>query len=305
MANETTGVASGSVEELIVELVAQDVIPKLRRKAVFQNVMRNYVWGGPSQVINVAQGDTLTFADLNEATANTYEEYTTTDRQLTPILVGTDLMLSWEALTHPSTSVHDALVNDISTAWAVYTDDAAAGLYTEASASTPTHEIGADGTALAVADVANVAQLLMTAGVPTGDNGAYALVVHPIQWQELGIDTTLVTNIMTGRGQLFATQGGEPTSEFFMGHVMGCDIWVSPSINESSGLHAIGMAPTALGVARKFVWTDDSPDPELLKVEWGWVRNRRAREYAITICEDVGGTSHTATTNEHMVDLKS
>jgi hypothetical protein len=298
MANETT---QSSVQYLIPEIISDQVVAESGRVGVFENVVRMFDFTGPGDILNVPQRDSLSFASLSEGLPNSYEDYAPTQRQLQPILIGTSLLLSWEALNHSAIDVQQLIVDSVAAAWAEYTDSEVANLYTEAPSSNPTHEQGQDGTALTFSSAATILQLLLTQNAPR----PYAWVIHPTQLGELLGDSDFKVNLTQGRGQFFSTQGGAPDNANYWGNVLGLEIWVSDQIVESTGLHSMAFSKEAFGIARKRISTPKSPSPQFVKVETDWDVNKRGLEVAITVCQDAGGIAFTSITNKWVVDYKS
>lgn len=262
---------------------------------------------GPGENLNVVQRDYLTFGALTEAdSASAYEQFVTTQRQLTPILHGTQLFVSWQAETLPEQKTSSEIAKEIGTAFAQFLDGNSTygfpTLYTEAASA---NEFGTDGVAMDVALVRSAWVKLLQQKA----KGPLNLFIDPTQLGELYQDLVFESAMRQAGSQMpvgFASTNGLPM-QYFIGNLFRTvNIWVNVAgMIQSSGPFAMMVGTKAMGLAYKRISTPESPAPSIINVDNGWKRLERAYEIAISTCVDVGGLVDTSTTNRWMAALVS
>jgi len=310
MANETT---TTTVATLIPDIIEEKAMATAETQKVYRNIVAPqhiHDFTGPGDDMKINQQDTVTFGVLAEPGANSYQQYDTTTRTLTPVYLGGDLFVTHQAESRSQNGVKpmDLISEAIATAWVDLEDgDDTYGwcsLYTEAPSSSPDHEIGTDGTAFNAGLVRQGVQLLMVQKAPR----PYRLTIDPVQWGELMQDDE-AKQLLKDSGTMpdhYRAVEGVRLADQWVGRMFGCDIFCNPSGQvESSGLHAIMFANGAIGMAYERIATDLSPSPSELNVEFEWDTKKRGWDTTFTVSMHVEGLVKTATTNNWMVDIIS
>ncbi len=294
-------VSAGETEllTLVPAVITPEVLASAANIEVFMQLCRRFDFTGlPGVSYAVNQAPAMTFGALDEDGGEATETaFTTTSRTITPVQRFVDTVISKKAMLDSVTNPADAVAMQLAIALAGDRDALCADLSVEAPSTTPDHEIGADATALDFADVAAVNTLLHTQRAPQ----PYSGVVHPIQWGELLADTTFQSAAIKGSPVL--TEG--LTSNGFGTAIIGTNIYVSPEINESTGLHSMWFAPGAIGYGFKRMDSPLSPSAQELLIDIEWNSAARTHEVNATYYADFEGLRDTATTNKWMVDLIS
>jgi hypothetical protein len=126
-------------------------------------------------------------------------------------------------------------------------------------------------------------------------------VVHTNQFAELLQDDTFINASVKGSAVLTNGIGanGYATS------ALDVDVYVSPEIDESSGLHSMMFAEGALGYAYKTLAPPGQSMRQELMIDTDWNSARRAWEINCTYECHHEGLRDTATTNKWLVDIIS
>lgn len=293
------------IEAESIEYAYQQMCIRNVLKAANPSTIKDF--SGPGAKLDIVQRDKLTFGAVTEGDeANALEEYITTQRQLIPIMMGTQLFVSWQAENLPEQKTSDEIAKEIGTAYAQFLDgNTTYGFpanYTEAATA---NEFGADGVAMDVALVRQGWTKLMAQKA----RGPYNLFIDPIQVGELYQDLLFESAMRQPGSQTpvgFSSTAGLPM-QYFIGNLFRTvNIWVNVAgMIESSGLFAMMCGASALGMAYKNISTPESPTPSEINVDQGWKRISRGFEIAITTCVDTGGLVDTSTTNRFMAALVS
>lgn len=256
----------------------------------------------------IGQADTLTFIDLYEggATANANEVWDPTARTVTPVMIGTDVRIGYEARNDPQSDPVDAIVEEATRAWITVAESASNQfnfpyLYSEAPTS-PDHVIGG-ATALTADTVRQGMQLLMEAGAPR----PYALFLDPVAMGHLYQDSVAVSFLRQGG---MANTGSAvtdgPNQNYFLGNLYGVDVYVVPGgMITSTTLRNVMASNRAAAYAYKNIATPLSPVPSELNIDIDWDGNARAFQVSLTVYFDVVGRVFTASTNKWIVNLDS
>lgn len=254
----------------------------------------------------IGQRDTLSFDAMTEATEDTPEAFdvgSTDVMAFTPIVFAASALLGWESSTGTPVRLIEEMGEAAATAAAYLEDSAAtysfAAKYTLASNTSPTHEIGTNGTSLDAALILNGVTLLQTAGC----KGPYNHVIDPIQVKELLTDAEGKQWLRQKNGDYAATVGVAP--DRYLGEINGAQIWRGDGMIESSGLHSIMFGQDAIGLSYKLMSNPLNPTPSEVLPTLQWEDSANAYRVTFRTCMAINGLGDTATTNRFMVDIIS
>jgi hypothetical protein len=311
MANETL---LTNVTTAVIDYMEQQAVESGRQMQVFRPVMsaahpfHAIDFTGKGDIKLVVQRDVLAFAQIGEGvTSGASEIYAPTNRSLTPEMIGTTLVLSWEARTFPEIDPVNMIIDEAANAWAQAVDSAAtisyASQYIDADNTSPDHEIGTDGVPIDAAIIRNGVQLLMTQKARPPFN----YFIDAVQWGELMQDALAISLLKDGGAQPAGFRAVEGLRmDQFVGKLFGCNIWVVPGgLIDSGGTHSMMLAGNSLGIAFKKMATELSTTPSELNIDMKWEPIPRAYTVALSTCYQVGGVSGVSSENKFMVDIVS
>lgn len=259
-------------------------------------------------IFKVNQLDTLTFGAHTQGTGQDAEAFTTTGRDLTPVILSTNVLTALEAYSSTPASLEDWFAEAAGTAWAALEDDNStygfAALYADCSnlTSAPDHTLGANGTALDASLCRQGVTKLMSAGAKK----PYNWVIDPIQFEELMRDSEAKQYLMNTRGAnttYAATTGVD--MDRYLGQLYGCHVWVGNAMIESTGLHSIMFGQDGIGIGYKMVQTPNSGAPAEMAVDMVWEGHEIGWRTTFIVYMDTGGIAWTATNNKFIVDIIS
>lgn len=292
------------VASLVPAIITPEVLASAAAQEVFMQLCRRFDFTGqPGSTFDVNQAPDINFGALTEATEPDESAFTTTARTITPVQRFVDVIITSKAVLDSVTSLEDQVVEEMGIALAHDRDALAAALYDEASLTTPDHFIGADATALDLADLINGMQLLYTQRA----RKPYSWAVHPIQVGELMADAPFYT--ASTKGAPVLTEGIGDNG--FFTNVMDVNCYMSPEVIQGSsgshttGLHSMMFGSGAIGYGFKRMASPLSPTPQELLIDIEWNSPRRHYEINATYYADFEGLRDTSTTNKWMVDIIS
>lgn len=309
MANETTLTTLATLIPDVMEMKAIETAETMKvfRPVLGQPGVTLFDFTGKGSNLDIQQAGTVSFGALTEATNAANQAFTTTERTLTPILLGGTLFVSWQGQTRSAINPTDLISDAVATAWVDLEDGndtyGWSGQYADADTSGPDNTIGVDGTPMNNALVKQGVQLLMTSKAPR----PYNLFLDPIQWAELLSDSVardLLKDSGTQPDHFGAVEGVRMNQ--YVGKLYGCNIWSVPSgMVESSGLHAMMTGHKAFGLAYEKIATDLSPTLSELNIETDWDGNARGWWVYFTVSMDIGGIAWTASNNKWAINILS
>jgi hypothetical protein len=252
-----------------------DLIPTLiAPEEVFRPLARQFDLSGVGGALDVPTAPALSFATLTENTAPDVSSFDTGKRTINPVIYGVDCAVSIMAWEESAISVQSAIISEVAIALAKHRDALFAALYTEAPASSPTHEIGTDGTALTFTSLRDGMALLYTQNAPR----RFAWVVNSGQWVELLQDATMIS-----------------------AHVKG-----APVLTQSAYQSMMFSKDAAFGYGFKRIASPISPTQSELLVDLDWDSSARAYNVNCTYYADAEGIKGTSTTtNNYLVAIVS
>jgi hypothetical protein len=265
--------------------------------------LRRFDFTGAGEVFSIPQSASLDFAALGsstyiDGTSPDQTQWDPTSRSLTPTFRYLDVTVGMDSLSSSVVSIQDAIIKEAGIGLAKDHDGSAAALYTEASASTPDHEIGTDGTELSFTTLRSGYELLLTQNAPR----PYVWIIYPAQVTELLKDNTFIDASVKGSPVL--TRGIQPGG--YLTSMLDIDIYASDQIKESSGRHSMMFcARAAFAYGYKRLTNPSTGATSELMVDIDWNSARRMYEINMTYQGAFGGAVKTSTTNNYVVDIIS